>query len=267
EVAGAAKISYANKNYNHGLTATIDLTKVASCTFPKPSKSSVKYNVYLDEAETPVNAEPIVETNYLLQGLALGTHTAGVEAVYTTGVSEMVTVEFELISETTYEITFSVVGANGILAASVNSMDISSGDLVHEGSNIEFIATPDENYRVKEWRFNDEVVDGHTTDSYTVSNLMAAANVTVEFEIITGVNTNNFANLKVYPNPFSDEIKIANAHRVNRVIITNTAGQRVMDINLNGLETIDTSELTNGVYLVTFEGTNGERTVRKMIKK
>ncbi|MDD2549931.1 MAG: choice-of-anchor J domain-containing protein [Bacteroidales bacterium] len=322
-----------------------------------------------------------------------------------------------------YEVTFSVVGENGTLTALANSTDISSGDLVLEGSDVEFTATPDESYRVKEWKFNDVVVDENTTNSYTVSNLMAAANVTVEFELIptytvtltvvdgetplegatitfngvdyttgadgiviiadlvdgtyaytvtmtgyddvageivvdgadvaetieltlttytvtltvvesenatpvegatvtfdevdyttdvdgivaitdlvdgtyaytvtmdeyddttgeivvegadveetielvlTGIDSELFSNLKVYPNPFSDKITIKNGDRVNRVIVTNIVGQRVMDINLNGLETIDTSELTNGVYLVTFEGANGERAVRKMIKK
>ncbi len=177
-----------------------------------------------------------------------------------------VTVEFEVIPETTYEVTFSVVGGNGTLAASASSVDVSSGDLVPEGSNIVFTATPDEEYEVKEWRLNSEVVDENTTNSYTVSNLMAATDVTVEFKLIVGVNTNALANLKVYPNPFSNEINIT-SDRVNRVIITNIVGQRVMDITLNGQETINTSELSNGVYLVTFEGTNGEQTVRKMIKK
>ncbi len=40
-----------------------------------------------------------------------------------------------------------------------------------------------------------------------------------------------------------------------------------MNVTLNGTEPINTSELAKGIYLVTFEGMNGERAVRKMVKK
>ncbi len=85
--------------------------------------------------------------------------------------------------------------------------------------------------------------------------------------VLTGINSGLLSNLKAYPNPFSSQINITNADKVNRIIITNIIGQCLMDITLNGKDNIDTSKLTNGVYLVTFQGMNGEHTVRKMIKK
>lgn len=71
--------------------------KGASYTFTKAARSLIGYNVYLDDMVTPVNAEPITGTSYLFEGLALGNYTAGVKAVYTTGASELVTIDFSTI--------------------------------------------------------------------------------------------------------------------------------------------------------------------------
>jgi hypothetical protein len=95
--------------------------------------------------------------------------------------------------------------------------------------------------------------DGETTNTYTV------------YVRFTSVEENVLSNLNVYPNPFSNEISVKNAEGVNRVIITNLIGQVVMDMPLNS-ETINTSNLSKGVYIVIFQGNNGERVVRKMVK-
>jgi hypothetical protein len=95
--------------------------------------------------------------------------------------------------------------------------------------------------------------DGETTNTYTV------------YVRFTSVEENVLSNLKVYPNPFSDNIIVSNAEGVNRVIITNLIGQVVMDMPLNS-DKINTSNLSKGVYIVIFQGNNGERVVRKMVK-
>jgi hypothetical protein len=40
-----------------------------------------------------------------------------------------------------------------------------------------------------------------------------------------------------------------------------------MDVRTNGAATVETANLSTGIYLVTFEAANGDRIVRKMIKK
>lgn len=75
------------------------------------------------------------------------------------------------------------------------------------------------------------------------------------------------SNLNVYPNPFNNEIRIANAENVARITITNLIGQVVMDMPYRGETTINTSDLNNGLYLVVFQSANGQRVVRKMIKQ
>jgi hypothetical protein len=75
------------------------------------------------------------------------------------------------------------------------------------------------------------------------------------------------SNLNAYPNPFNNEIRIANAENVSRITITNLIGQVVMDMPYRGETTINTSDLNNGLYLVVFQSANGQRVVRKMIKQ
>lgn len=90
-----------------------------------------------------------------------------------------VRVEFEQI---THMVTFSVIGGNGSLVASYNSSIISNNSQIPQGANIQFNANPLSNYHVKEWKLNDAVVFGNTSNIFTVNNLQADIIVTVEYE-------------------------------------------------------------------------------------
>lgn len=91
-----------------------------------------------------------------------------------------VTVEFELIN---YIVTYSVVGTNGALVAVANSSNVSSSLPVQEGTDVVFTATPNSGYRVKQWKLNDIVVSGNTSNYYILT-VNQTSNVTVEFELI-----------------------------------------------------------------------------------
>ena len=87
----------------------------------------------------------------------------------------------EVIEE--FAVDFGVVNGNGSLAATVDSESIDTGANVESGKSVVFTATPDNGYQVKEWKDNNSVVNG-TNASYTISDITAAHNVTVEFELI-----------------------------------------------------------------------------------
>jgi hypothetical protein len=82
-----------------------------------------------------------------------------------------------------------------------------------------------------------------------------------------GVVTENINNLKVFPNPFNNEVFVRNAENIKRVSITNLIGQRVIDMEVRGDITIDTQQLKGGIYLMIFESIDGQRIVHKMIKR
>ncbi len=166
-----------------------------------------------------------------------------------------------------HEVNFSVEGGNGSLLASVNGTEIQSGDFVNANSDVVFNATPNEGYKVKQWTVNGDILESLTGNEYTHDNLQEAITVSVEFETVTNITSESFSNLNVYPNPFSEHITISNAEYIDKVVITNLVGQQVMDIKLNGETEINTNELSEGVYLVTFVANNGEKLVKKMIKQ
>lgn len=84
-----------------------------------------------------------------------------------------------------FEVVFAVVEGNGALQAAVDGNAIQTGAMVPAGSNVVFTATPDAGYKLKEWTLNGQVVQNHTALTFTLNDLNADANVTVEFELIT----------------------------------------------------------------------------------
>lgn len=85
--------------------------------------------------------------------------------------------------------------------------------------------------------------------------------------IPTSIYGNSLTSVSAYPNPFSNQIQISNAELVTRVEISNIIGQNIISVKIDGENTINTSALPAGVYLVKFTGKNGESVTRKMIKK
>ncbi|MDD2197497.1 MAG: choice-of-anchor J domain-containing protein, partial [Bacteroidales bacterium] len=219
----------------------------------KSTKAFVGHTIYLDDMTTPLE-EGVAGYSYDFTGLTVGNHTAGVQRVYTTGASDVVTIDFKVGHTVTFTVTD---GTNAIEGATIS---INSVDLTTNEAGVATIELPDGTYS-----YTATMLDYYDATGNVVVN---GADVSKPIEMVpTGIDSGFLSNLKVYPNPFSNEISITNADKVNRVIITNIVGQRLMDITLNGSETINTSELTSGIYLVTFEGNNGESTVRKMIKR
>ncbi|TYA59148.1 T9SS type A sorting domain-containing protein [Formosa maritima] len=68
----------------------------------------------------------------------------------------------------------------------------------------------------------------------------------------------NTQDISIYPNPTSDKINIKlNSSENHSVYIYNILGKKVMDQNLNGTNSsIDVSNLSNGIYLLSFKNTN-----------
>lgn len=74
------------------------------------------------------------------------------------------------------------------------------------------------------------------------------------------------AEFKVYPNPFNDRIYIDNNDKLTRVVISNIAGQRVLDMEYPTRE-IRTSNLVSGVYVVSMFTENGLAKTERIVKR
>jgi hypothetical protein len=71
---------------------------------------------------------------------------------------------------------------------------------------------------------------------------------------------------KVYPNPFNDKISIDNSEKLTRVVVSNIAGQKVIDIE-NPTREIRTANLVSGIYVISLYTENGIANTERMIKR
>lgn len=173
-----------------------------------------------------------------------------------------VTVEFEII---TYTVSYSIVnGINGILTATVDGNPISPNATVVGGKDVVFTATPDANYEVKEWKLDNVVVAGNTTNNYTLTNLSANSTVTVEFKVIVGIEDATENTFSIYPVPANDFVNVKSNAKMSRIAIVNIHGQVVSETIVdNDNANINTSNLSNGMYQLRIETANGI-TVKKI---
>lgn len=70
----------------------------------------------------------------------------------------------------------------------------------------------------------------------------------------------------MYPNPVRNELNINSTVDVSRILITNTLGKIVGNITYTDNQTINTSNLSRGMYFVTFIGRDGNKVTQKLIK-
>jgi len=179
----------------------------------------------------------------------------------------VVTVEFEYDPRPRHTVTFSVVNnVGGTLTAVVDGEAITSGDNVLAGSNVVFTATPHSSYVVKAWTLNGTAVADNTEYTYTLTNLQANATVTVEFEQSVGVCNPLFANLQMFPNPFTNVIQIAGAEnsflQVMNVLGAVVYTQQITEAN----QSIHLGALSSGIYFFRLER-DGQVKTMKVVKQ
>ncbi|HPX07699.1 MAG TPA: choice-of-anchor J domain-containing protein [Tenuifilaceae bacterium] len=226
---------------------------------PSKAKSLLGYNVYLNDVL--VTDEPIEDEEFLFTNLPDGDYIAGVQSVFTSGESSIVTIPFTIEGGVTvYTVTFTVINSETEAVLEGVEITIGNGTITTDAEGMATISLPDGTYEftADAGEYYD-VYEG----SFTVEGEDLA--ITVPMNPV-GITPNILASLEVYPNPFNHQISVRNAEGVNRVVITNLIGQVVMDIPLTS-ETINTSDLGKGVYMITFIAENGERAIRKMIKQ
>jgi len=162
-----------------------------------------------------------------------------------------VTVEFTPI---TYTITYNVIAGNGSLSATVvGGAPIVTGDPVNIGSNVEFTASPNSGYVVKQWKKNSVIVAGVTGTTYSITNVTGPTAVSVEFKLAVGLNELN-SGVNVYPNPSSGlfNITVDGTYTAN---VTDVTGKVVYTKVINTQNnTLDLTSQEAGIYFIQLQG-------------
>ena len=170
-----------------------------------------------------------------------------------------------------YTVTFSVSdtggGANGTLSATAERKGktyegFGSGSTVYEGATVTFTATPDEDYRVKEWQVDDAVYTAAGTNTTFTLRPTKDTKVTVQFTPLGDKLTFNaeddngiIKSVKVGDETvnFSDGFTLNSGAAVT-VTAKPNVGYEVKEWKVNGTVVTDAAGNT---YTYTAEGTKG----------
>ena len=107
---------------------------------------------------------------------------------------------------------------------------------------------------------------GADTANYTLS-LENSPTTTAAISYRVNINDASTKKLSVYPNPFNDNINLVCSTAVSKIILTRLTGQKLIEKTMNGLESINTSNLQSGVYFLSIELINGRKQIIKLIKQ
>ncbi|PLX23661.1 MAG: hypothetical protein C0599_04045 [Salinivirgaceae bacterium] len=221
------------------------------------SKAFTGYTVYLDEA---IEATDLTAANYTFESLALGTYTAGVKAVYETGESSVVTIDFEIV-EPTYSLTFNVMDESTSNLMSGVSIDITDG-------------TDTWNYSTDA---NGQAVMEMTNGTYTYTVTMegyddvtgtvtiADAAETIDIMMAVGINETVIPGFVVYPNPSKGNVTVK-ADAMGSIVVLDAVGQVILEKEFNGTSTVDMSNNSSGIYFIRLMTDNKVATKRVVIE-
>ncbi|MBK6282066.1 MAG: T9SS type A sorting domain-containing protein [Draconibacterium sp.] len=130
-----------------------------------------------------------------------------------------------------------------------------------------------DNIIVNDWLYTSTPVEG---DFYNVTGIVNGRldafklEPRMESDVVNVTTTKTKPELanafKVYPNPFNDKISIDNSEKLTRIVVSNIAGQRVIDIE-NPTREIRTANLVSGIYVISLYTENGIAKTERMIKR
>jgi M6 family metalloprotease-like protein/uncharacterized repeat protein (TIGR02543 family) len=174
----------------------------------------------------------------------------------------ILTATYEEYIPENYTVTFTVTDQQQVAIEGAMIWIDGTHELTTDAEGMASITLPNGTYS---YEVSAEDYEDHFS-SFTVAGEALSVPVTM---IVVGIDDGLLSNLKVYPNPFRSSITLENAENVSKVLITNLIGQKVKEIKLGGSEriTIPVGELTNGIYMITFQTEGGERIIRKMVKE
>lgn len=184
--------------------------------------------------------------------------------IQTNGVVEVIDKDvvksISLSSVPTYTVTFTVVSSQGAV----------------EGANINFVdndySTNSEGIAIADGIYSGTYSYTITKDSYhSMTGSLEVTDADVELTIsftpvsVSGLDSEKF---NLYPNPFTNSVTIKGLQDVERIVISNIIGQKILDIASSKRESIElnTSKFDKGVHLLTLYFKDGSRITKKIIK-
>jgi hypothetical protein len=159
-----------------------------------------------------------------------------------------------------FTLTVHIEGTGNVL---VNGSSYSGPVTAGAGTVMNLEAIAGENNQFDGWTGN--LASNEPVVSITMNG---HRNVTATFSVITSSVIVEQNRQEVYPNPFGSSITINTTEDVRVAAFVNLIGRTVKEVHLSGqgMITIPTGDLDNGIYILILQNRSGERTMLKMIK-
>lgn len=203
------------------------------------------FNIFLDDE---LLAEGLTSTQYLFEGLADGTYTAGVQAVFTTGVSDVAQIDF-VVDDTKLLILVANPAGSGTLLGS---------SWYPPGEQVLVNATAEDDYEFVNWTYdNGEVVSEEAAFFFTmpdedvilIANFAETESLNLTF-VIDMTGAGNFE-------PEDAIVNITGSMHGWNVLGNMARDQALMQID-NSMEYTITLELAPGTYEYAYFMNEGE---------
>jgi uncharacterized repeat protein (TIGR02543 family) len=224
------------------------------------NKALTGFNVFLNDMTTPF-AENVLSTEFMFYDLQEGLHKAGVQSVYSSGMSQLVEVEFEIgASETAFSIVFTVLDEDG---AKIPGATITLDDVTYSPGEYSFepLAPGSYSYRVEHPGFKANEGDILLVDQDLVIEV-------VMLKDNSSVNPVCGEYIKIYPNPATSILYITSIKTIRKIRVFDISGKIIIDLQLaESHSQLDISGLNNGIYIVQLIHDAGYSTRRFQIAK
>jgi hypothetical protein len=230
-------------------------------TWGEDEEISVTFTVDISDADAyqwlkdGANIANSIESSYT--ATEVGKYSVLVTKANCVGESNELTIE---ISTTPlYDVTLTVLNSSDDPVANAEVEIEGESPVLTNASGVATLKMPNGSYNFDVNAADYQEYQG----TFTVSDEDLAVSVKL---VAVGVDLDKLSQLNLFPNPFNNEIKISDPETVKRVVITNVAGQKVLDIQLNGADRINTQSLSSGVYLLRIITNDDQSATFRMVK-
>ncbi|AUC13900.1 hypothetical protein BTO06_01460 [Tenacibaculum sp. SZ-18] len=226
-------------------TLTVNATNGIVTTNPNPTNGTYDDGTSVTLTATPDAGYEFVEWS----GDASGTTNP---LIITMDADKTITATFAPIQR-----TLTITAIDGSVTTSPNPVN----GTYDQGTVVTLTAVPDSGFSFDAWSG-----DATGTTTQVTITMDSDKNVTATFSATLGVNEDKFkVPFKLYPNPVTDVLRIESQEVVHKVKIYNTLGKEVLFKNSFDEETINVSNLSQGIYFMIIETETGKG-VRRFIK-
>ncbi len=203
------------------------------------------FHIYLGDMQNPV-AEYIGEQEFLFEELDEGTYNAGVQALYTTGESEIATLDFAIEDgfvmhyTATFEVQDPEDGPIDDAVVTLNGITGNPGEYVFDG-----LEAGTYEYTVSKEGYMD------ATGQFEITNEDVTLTIVMEVDDVSVTEADSDAMVLVYPNPATERLTIEAGQDMDKIRIFNLTGQQVYE-NKPGQSAhqIDIGHFEEGIYII-----------------